>query len=49
MLLGRLMARGDQTVEKRSCSCWGPFFAGLLLGAIIQGALTLLASLQNGE
>jgi len=43
MLLGRLMARGDQTVEKRSCSCWGPFFAGLLLGAIIQGALTLLA------
>jgi len=43
MLLGRLMAKGDQMVEKRSCSCWGPFVAGLLLGSIIQGALTLLA------
>lgn len=44
MLLGRLLAaQGDQVAEKRSCSCWGPFFAGLLLGAIIQGALTFLA------
>jgi len=42
MLLGRLMAKGDQTVEKRSCSCW----VRLLLdscSAHNSSALTLLA------